>query len=283
MSKYRPIYKKIWKDKDFKKSSKDAKLLFIYLATNDACNNSGVYEIPISTISEETGITQPNIKNLLQNGLIKNIEYDMENEVVFVVNARKYSPGGKPSLVEKGILSEYKENSKTYLWNSFLEKNPQFKHLYNGCPTVVQPLSNGSIPIPLPIPIEIEDLNNNKPLKMEIEILEYLNKTAGKKFKPTPTNLGFISGRLGEGYKPEDLRRVVDLKVEEWLDDSKWDKFLRPETLFNATKFSGYANQKKGLIAKQEPNKPTTGSRKLDQIKRLMSPGAGPNLLETSP
>lgn len=267
MPKYRPVYTKIWKDKDFLNAGKDSKLLFFYLITNESNNNSGIYEIPIKTISMETGIPSSTVGQLLTNGSIKNIDYDLENEVVFVTNSRKYSPGGNPAQVEKGIISEFKQNSKTFLWESFLELNPQFKEIFS---TVGQRLVNRSLPLPLPLPLPLDSkvLLNNKPLKMEKEkeVLEYLNLRARKNFKPTPTNLGFISGRLDEKYNVDELKRVVDLKVAEWLDDKDWDKFLRPQTLFNATKFSGYVNQKSGLVEKTQ----TKGSRKLAQMQRLV-------------
>jgi len=243
MSKYTPLKKTIWRDKDFKKSSKDEKLLFLYLISNESINNSGIYEIPLSTISEESGIGIPTVKQLLAKGSIRNIIYDMENEMVFVVNRRKHSPGGNPVQVERGIISEFKQTSKTFLWNEFLKLNPQFKDKLS---TVGQPLVNGSIPLPLPLPLE--DLTNNKPLKIEAEILDYLNKVACKKFKHTDTNLKFISGRLSQGHTKQECFYVVEVKTEEWLDDKDWDKYLRPSTLFNATKFPGYLNQKKGLV-----------------------------------
>jgi len=71
MSNYSPLHKRIWRDKDFKRSKKDAKLLFLYLISNESINNSGVYEIPISTISEETGIGSSVVAQLLTGGSIK--------------------------------------------------------------------------------------------------------------------------------------------------------------------------------------------------------------------
>lgn len=156
MPKYRPVYTKIWKDRDFLKAGKDAKLLFLYFITNESITNSGIYEIPIKTISVETGIPCSTVEQLLGNRSIKNIEYDLENEIVFVANARKYCSGGNPAQVEKGIISEFKQNSKTFLWNLFLELNPQFKEIFS---TVGQPLVNRSLPLPLPLPLK--DLNNN--------------------------------------------------------------------------------------------------------------------------
>jgi len=58
-----------------------------------------------------------------------------------VVNRRKHSPGGNPAQVEKGIISEFKQTSKTFLWNDFVKLNPQFKEMFS---TVGQRLGNGS-------------------------------------------------------------------------------------------------------------------------------------------
>lgn len=71
-------------------------------------------------------------------------------------------------------------------------------------------------------------------------LLAYLNEKAGKAFQPVPANLKFIIARLKAGATDEQCRAVVDAKVAEWLGDSKWDKYLRPETLFNETKFASY-------------------------------------------
>ena len=103
-----------------------------------------------------------------------------------------------------------------------------------------------------------ENINSKK-------VLDYLNEKAGKRFQSTKENMGFINARL-ETYSVEQLFHVVDVKVDEWLDDPKWDTYLRPSTLFNREKCETYVNQKRGLLKITE----TTGSKKLDQIKRLM-------------
>ncbi len=99
-----------------------------------------------------------------------------------------------------------------------------------------------------------------------IRILNYLNTKARKNFLPTDENLGFINARL-ETYSEEQLCHVVDVKVEEWLDDPTMDTYLRPSTLFNKTKCETYVNQKMGLVNKVE----TTGSKKINQVERLMA------------
>lgn len=74
--------------------------------------------------------------------------------------------------------------------------------------------------------------------------LEYLNQKAGKAFKAVESTLRPIRARLGEGYTLDDLKRVVDAKVAQWAKDPKMAPYLRPETLFGATKFQGYVNEK---------------------------------------
>lgn len=75
------------------------------------------------------------------------------------------------------------------------------------------------------------------------QLLEYLNTQANRQYRPTPSNLKLITSRLDEGYTPDDIARVIERKCEEWLSDSKMVQYLRPSTLFNATKFNSYVGQ----------------------------------------
>lgn len=71
--------------------------------------------------------------------------------------------------------------------------------------------------------------------------ISYLNERAGTHYRPTPANLKFGTERLlRDGATEQDLMAVVDLK----LADKDFDrKYLRPETLWNATKFGSYLGQ----------------------------------------
>lgn len=73
-----------------------------------------------------------------------------------------------------------------------------------------------------------------------LQILEFLNDKAGRRYRGTTVNLSFIEARLNEGYSADQLRQVVAMKVREWSHDEKMAKYLRPETLFNRTKFNSY-------------------------------------------
>lgn len=74
-------------------------------------------------------------------------------------------------------------------------------------------------------------------------VIEYLNKKTGRKYKPTDKNLSLINSRLKDGYSKRDIKNVIDIKCEEWMDCEKMSKYLRPETLFNKTKFDNYLNE----------------------------------------
>lgn len=76
------------------------------------------------------------------------------------------------------------------------------------------------------------------------EIINYLNLKTNKHFKHnTSKTKSLIKARIKEGFAVEDFKEVIDKKTNEWLEDSKMNCYLRPETLFG-TKFESYLNEK---------------------------------------
>lgn len=80
-----------------------------------------------------------------------------------------------------------------------------------------------------------------KPLA--IEILQFLNLKAGRAYRPTEANLGFIMDRLKSGNTVSDCKQVIAKKVREWAGNPDMDTYLRPATLFNRTKFDQYTGE----------------------------------------
>ena len=82
---------------------------------------------------------------------------------------------------------------------------------------------------------------SDDPRALSSLLVSYLNQKAGTNYRTT----GEITERIGEilsdGYTPEDMRRVIDNKVAEWLNDEKMRGYLRPRTLFG-DKFEEYAD-----------------------------------------
>lgn len=100
---------------------------------------------------------------------------------------------------------------------------------------------NGDIDIDIDIDID----KGQKPQSdVYEEIIKYLNEKIGSHFKPTSKSTQrLINGRLSENYTIEDFKYVIDVKTNEWKDNTKMSKYLTPDTLFNASKFEKYRNQ----------------------------------------
>ena len=74
------------------------------------------------------------------------------------------------------------------------------------------------------------------------EVIDYLNSKIGSAYKhSTKTTIQLIKARLNEGYTVDDIKKVIDNRVQAWCKDKKMAQYLRPQTLFS-TKFEGYLN-----------------------------------------
>lgn len=76
------------------------------------------------------------------------------------------------------------------------------------------------------------------------DILDHLNLKTGKAFRMGGATSKLIGARIKEGYRLEDFQRVIDNKVADWGRNPDYEQYLRPATLFQASKFDGYLNQK---------------------------------------
>jgi len=80
------------------------------------------------------------------------------------------------------------------------------------------------------------------------DVIGYLNSKTGRDFRLVASNTKLIKARIKEGYTLDDIKRVIDYKVAQWIHDDKMRDYLRPATLFNAEKFSQYAGQSTGPL-----------------------------------
>jgi len=97
MADYRQIHTRIWKDTWFIELEPCAKLLFIYLFSNERASVSGIYELPVKVIAFETDLDKSDIVEMLaqfeQAGRIR-----YENGIVWVMNLRKYNANPSPKV-----------------------------------------------------------------------------------------------------------------------------------------------------------------------------------------
>jgi hypothetical protein len=111
---YRSISTGTWQDPWFEKLNPKAKLLFIYLWTNDVCNQAGCYEISMRRVEFETGLKPDDfLKDLLPK-----VEYFSDSSIVWIKNFFKrqcanerFAIGGIRSLssIPKKIVDLFAE------------------------------------------------------------------------------------------------------------------------------------------------------------------------------
>lgn len=72
------------------------------------------------------------------------------------------------------------------------------------------------------------------------QVLVHLNQVTNSRYQVSTTSLQNIRARIGEGFTVEDLSLVVDYCNAKWSEDLTMAAYLRPQTLFQPTKFPAY-------------------------------------------
>ena len=96
------------------------------------------------------------------------------------------------------------------------------------------------------------------------EVIDYLNARAGTHFRFVESNARLIRGRLKEGASVADMKAVIDAQNRKWPAGDEMRQYLRPSTLFNATRFEQYLGVlKTGAVGSRstEPNADTWWQR----------------------
>lgn len=86
-----------------------------------------------------------------------------------------------------------------------------------------------------------------------VALLAFLNEKTGSRYQPVAANVKLIVARLQEGFTEKQIRQVIANRCLAWANDPKMEEYLRPATLFNATKFANYAGQL-GKVAPEAPH-----------------------------
>lgn len=84
---------------------------------------------------------------------------------------------------------------------------------------------------------------HNVSVEFTSKIVDYLNEKANRKLRVTLPLRKLVNARFNEGHTLEDFKHVIDVKCSQWLG-TDFEKFLRPSTLFNATRFQEYLAEK---------------------------------------
>ena len=101
-----------------------------------------------------------------------------------------------------------------------------------------------------------KNIQSGKPDRVDVIpyqiIIEHLNRATGQNYRSTTeTTRKHIRARWDEGFREADFFHVHLVKAEKWLG-TDYEKFLRPITLYSASKFEGYLNERRGVIQMTE-------------------------------
>lgn len=241
-----------------KKLTKNERYLFLYLRTAPGAHLAGIYYCPILYMSHETSLTHKETSSALV-GLEKKgmVYFDGATETVWVVGMLAIASKG--AKVIAAVEKQLKSLNGSYLIQQFLEHYIALGIAYEyPIDTVSSVESNEKKGIDTLTDTETE---TNPETETETEttglelvlceavpevvpdyelVVQYLNTQAQRSL--TPDAHRKVIERQLRDHTLEDLRLVVDHKVSEWAGGDM-AKYLRPQTLFQPSKFGGYLDE----------------------------------------
>jgi hypothetical protein len=100
MSKQRMVNTRFWTDGYILRLTKEEKLIFIYLLTNQRSELCGAYELPLDVVSFETGVDKESVSKALKS-FARDSKVILDGDWVYLVNFAKHQ-SVNPN-VQKGI------------------------------------------------------------------------------------------------------------------------------------------------------------------------------------
>lgn len=137
----------------------------------------------------------------------------------------------------------------------------------------------GSSPSPTPTPINTpcsppsDEQKDSEPSKKDIlkenakRVIQVLNECTGSQFRCSDGNIKLITARLEEeGVDLDGVLKMVRRQNMLWGADEKMAAYLRPETLFNKTKFESYYANRDMPIQQPLSGAPKKGFQRVTNI-----------------
>lgn len=272
MARYRKIETRIWNDHKFNNLSDDGKLVFFFLLTHPHQTAIGAMRATIPGLASELGWKIERFQKALAEGYLKSmLRYDEKASFIWLPNFLKYNQPESPNVVKswehaldylpecslKNVLILQVKTFISSLSSTFQEALPEAfnKAMANQEPEQEpkqeQEPKNQSMS-DKPDDITLDDFfknaqpskTANAELKVQaIEVLQFLNEKTGRAYRPVDINLKLITARLKSGATVASCFQVIAKKTREWKSDPKMSEYLRPATLFNATKFEQYVGE----------------------------------------
>lgn len=179
-------------------------------------NGQSYFYGSLNYIQERTGLSRPTVIDLINKLIDKK----------YITKQKIYSDNGVASCIYYasketllGVVNFLNQGSKETLLGGGKEILPNNK-IYNNKEYIGEEVKN-----------------------TVTQIILYLNEKANKNYKvEAKCHRTPIQARLNDGYTIKDFKKVIDTKVEDWLN-TDMNEYLVPETLFRPTNMEKYLNK----------------------------------------
>ena len=281
------IHQSFWSDPLVEKQSAETKLVLLWLITNSQTSILGICAASPRRFAFETGLPEQALEQAL-----KALESPLfvKDGVVFLRNYVRHQFGSGDKLtsnnVFKSIVSAARSIKDQSILDAVLEEYPEIE------PFLPQALQRALKPKEKEKEEEKEKEQERECEGEEAEdaerffkdsmkqspgyhrdartVLHFLNEKSSRHYRETDENLGFISARLREsGVTTDGCFKMIERQCRKWLGTTQAD-YLRPQTLFNATKFDGYYAAKDQPID-YEPHQRTASPTPSEKRNAVMS------------
>jgi len=262
MARYRKIDTRTWNDQKFNELTDEGKLVFFQLLTHPHMTPIGAMRATIAGLASELRWSHEKFEGALSEAMQRNmVRYDHVAGMIWLPNFLKYNHPESPNVVRS--------------WGNYLDYLPEcdlknemidcIRTCISGCSDSYQQALSEAFGIAFPKGFanqeqeqeqeQEKESSSGKPddhavsssknqERMEaISVLEFLNEKTGRAYRPVDINLKLIVARFKSGATVMDCRQVIAKKTREWKNDPKMSEYLRPATLFNATKFEQYMGE----------------------------------------
>lgn len=257
--------------KQLREAGAETSFLACYLLTSPHATMLGIYYLPLEYASLDTGLALPALSSALATLIeLDFCRYDASMHYIWVVDMVRYRTNDQLSINDKQIkgihnllenlpplsfLTPFYDKYSTlfYLPEQIIDRNPfegsskalaskqkkkqKQKNILSlsGQPDGARVNHKKTEDTPLP---------TSRDLRREAQsVLDFLNEKTGRAYRPVDTNLKLITARLRSGATVLQCRQVIAKKAREWQGRAEMTPYLRPATLFNATKFEQYVGE----------------------------------------
>lgn len=231
------IHPSFWSDTDIERQPSEVKLALLWLITNSQTNIIGICSASPMRFSFETGLKPEALQRAIE-ALPRTLLMKRDSVLILSFIRHQFGTGDKlkRNNIWRSICAAYLDIKEPEIRNLLLQEYPEFNDVEEGLGKGLSRAIQGHAK-----PKEKEKEKEQEKEKGECEgVLNFLNTTAKKEFRPVETNLSLIRSRLREvSWDTEGIEKMIRRQVNLWAG-TQYEEYLRPATLFGKEKFSQY-------------------------------------------